>query len=309
MSVEHSTEIPAVSFVCRLCGSAEFTLWKKGNVEGPLSSEDFLITSADYGVTADVYRCNHCGFAQCPDLAEVLGYYEQLEDTRYEEGRRERAIQARRILKRIQQFRASGKLLDVGAGSGMLVEQAREMGFEAEGIEPSGWLCEKAREHGLTVHQGVLPHSQAQGPYDVVVVMDVIEHVPDPLGLLAEVRKVAAVGGVVVVVTPDVRSIAARVLGRKWWHYRVAHVGYFDRKTLESAGSRVGLKLLRTYRPGWYFPLDYIVERVERYLPRFLRLRPPRFFRRIVLPVNFGDSLLQVFEVRSPDANGDQELR
>jgi len=307
-------------FVCRICGAGGLGLYlhKPGNVRQDLTAEDFRITNSDYGVTADIYRCGNCGFLQCPDLGETLGFYEQLEDPRYEQDRRARGIQARKVLERIEGFRRRrgsstgagdtpatctgrmpvprGRLLDVGAGSGILVEQAVAMGYEAEGVEPSRWLCERARGHGLTVHEGVLPHPEVYGPYDVVVVMDVIEHVADPVGLLIEARKCAAPGTIVAVVTPDVRSVAARLLGRRWWHYRVAHVGYFDKKTLRLAGEKAGLRLLRVHRPPWYFPLDYIVERVGRYLPRFLRMRGPRFCRRIVLPVNFGDSLLAIFD-------------
>lgn len=303
-------------FVCRICGAGGLELDKPGNVGRPLAAEDFRITNSDYGMTADIYRCGDCGFLQCPGLGETLGFYERLEDPRYEEDRRARGIQARKVLERIERFRwcdgsstgtgrvpvLRGRLLDVGAGSGILLEQAKAMGYEAEGVEPSRWLCERARQHGLTVHQGVLPHPEAHGPYDVVVVMDVVEHVADPVGLLREARQVAAAGGLVAVVTPDVRSVAARLLGRRWWHYRVAHVGYFHKKTLRLAGEKAGLKLLRVYRPPWYFPLDYIIERVGRYLPRFLRMRGPRFSRRIVLPVNFGDSLLGIFEVAGPAA-------
>jgi len=278
---------------CWVCGGGTLVLRKPANYPGVLDSRAFAITDSNYGVTGAIYQCPECGFLQCPELPEVTGFYEQLEDEAYEAGRSPRSLQSRKILEQVTNDQRAGRLLDVGAGSGMLVEQALQMGYRAEGIEPSRWLQSQAVERGLPVHLGILPSPHCRGPYDVVTLIDVIEHVLRPLELLRAIRSVLAPGGVLAVVTPDVRSLAARLLGWRWWHFRVAHVGYFDKSTLELAAGRAGFALAAFRRPGWYFSGDYLWERAWKLAG--LRRRPaPRVLRRITVPLNPRDSLLAI---------------
>jgi len=76
-------------------------------------------------------------------------------------------------------------------------------------------------------------------------------------------------GGALLVVTPDVSSVAARVMGRWWWHYRVAHVGYFNRTSMAKAMREVGLQIEFDTFATWRFPASYLAERFGRYLPVF----------------------------------------
>lgn len=280
---------------CWVCGSQAMELVKPSNINGALNSRTFAVTDSKYGTTGNIQRCKNCGFMQCSELADVLEYYENLEDASYEQGRAERAIQAKRLLNVAQKYRPQGRLLDIGAGSGILVEQAIKMGYNAEGIEPSKWLQHQARKHGLPVYLGTLPHPDLTGLYDVVTLIDVIEHVPKPVQLLLSICNVISENGIVVVVTPDVGSLAPRMLGWKWWHFRVAHVGYFNRETLAMAVDKAGFRLLRMKRPSWYFSADYLFERVMTYMPPFLRIAAPSFLRKIVIPLNLADSLLGIY--------------
>ncbi len=279
---------------CWVCDGVRLDVAKRGDLARDLESRDFAITDAHYGRTGEIHECADCGFLQCSEQSDVLGFYESLVDEVYDETRGARALQARRLLQQIRPPRPGGRLLDVGAGSGILVAQATELGYRAEGVEPSAWLQRRAVERGLAVELGTLPHPQLGGPYDVVTLIDVVEHVPDPVGLLERAREVTAPDGVVAVVTPDVGSLAARLLGWRWWHFRVAHVGYFSTATLKLALQRAGLGEPRLSRPGWYFPADYLVERVNTYLPRVLRVPAPRWLGGIRVPLNLRDSLLAI---------------
>jgi 2-polyprenyl-3-methyl-5-hydroxy-6-metoxy-1,4-benzoquinol methylase len=280
---------------CWLCGSDRLLLSKSSNLSQRLDSMAFQITDARYGVTGSIYRCVACGFYQCSELDDVLGFYETMNDEGYESTRSCRALQARELLKTVASFLPNGRLLDIGAGSGILVEEALSMGYAAEGIEPSQWLWRKAVERQLKVHHGILPHEEIQPDFDIVCMVDVIEHVPDPLGLLREAGRVMSSQGVGVVVTPDVGSIAARMLGSKWWHYRTAHIGYFNQQTLTLALSKAGFVPIAVHRPSWYFPLDYLLQRLLGYLKIAVPARVASLARHITVPLNLRDSLLVVF--------------
>lgn len=283
---------------CWICGSPNLELAKHSNIQKTLSSEAFAITDSHYGTTGEIQRCRNCGFLQCSNLNNVLSFYEQLEDAPYEQGRAERMLQAKKMIKIVQKYQPQGRLLDIGAGSGILVEQALKMGYQAEGIEPSKWLQNQAQKHGLPVYLGIFPHAQLTGAYDIVTLVDVIEHVSHPVELLSNISQVISEGGILIVVTPDVGSLLARILGWKWWHFRIAHIGYFNRKTLAMALDKAGFKLLSMTRPTWYFTADYLFERVNKYLPSFLRMPAPKFLKNVVVPLNLRDSLLGIYTLK-----------
>ncbi len=281
---------------CWVCGSGDLIRIKESNIGDDLTSRNFAITNFDYGTTGELSRCEKCGFIQCTDLEDVIGYYEDLEDLEYENGRKERLLQEQKVISGIQKVHPGKKLLDVGAGSGMLVEAAIRAGYRAEGIEPSKYLQKIAVGHGLPVHLGTFPHEETPGPYDVITFIDVLEHVTNPLELMTDLRNALKDDGILVLVTPDIRSFMARFLKYRWWHYRVAHIGYFSKKTLSILAGRANLELIRLKRPTWYFTAHYLAVRTLSFFPKFLRFKVPGFMENIIIPLNLRDSILAFYK-------------
>jgi SAM-dependent methyltransferase len=233
---------------------------------GRLTAADLSPTCHRPGAHGDLYRCGRCGTVQQADVphgAELIGLYRAMEDSNYlgeEAGRR---ATARRLLDRIErQTPARGRLLDVGCGHGLLLDEARRRGWRVLGLEPSV----AARAHatgvlGLDVDDATLADLPPEARFDAIVLADVLEHVDDPA---LELRRCAAhlqPGGTVCVVTPDPGSRTARLAGASWWGYLPAHTFLLPRRTLrrviEEAGLRVaadvGLRrtfTLRTWAGG-----------------------------------------------------------
>lgn len=132
--------------------------------------------------------------------------------------------------------------------------------------------------------------------YDVVTMIDVIEHVSYPAALLQKGRLLLKDDGIVVVVTPDLGSVFAKLLGWKWWHFRMAHIGYFDMATLSLLAENCGLRCVFSQRPSWHLSCGYLAERLHRYLPRWLRFLPPEWVGRKVVRLNLRDSLLCIYQ-------------
>lgn len=263
-------------------------------MQSRLSTENFKITDANYGDTLDIYLCPTCGFYQCSSAEDIQKFYAEMEDEDYEDARGQRAIQARHLLKCLQKHINSGRLLDVGAASGVLVEQALDLGYQAEGIEPSTFLYRNARALGLPVLHEIIPHAEIVGPYDIITLIDVIEHVSDPVTLLRQATSLLAPDGILVVVTPNVKAPIARLLGWNWWHFRIAHIGYFNRASLSKLLARVDLAPFDWSSPTWYFPASYLYERALRYLPDGIRHAPPKFMSKLVVPINLFDSFMVI---------------
>lgn len=280
---------------CWICGANSWRLFKESTLNGAISPDDFKITDARYGHTGRIEQCQQCGFKQVKDVDSVLKFYESLEDSAYDQGREQRGLQARKILEAVQRHKKGGRLLDVGAASGILLEQAAKLGFQGEGVEPSKSLAKSAQSAGLNVHLGIFPHPAVQGPFDVISLVDVIEHVPIPVPLLKDIAAHLKPDGVGVLTTPDVESLVARRLGPRWWHFRVAHIGYFGKQTMKKALDAAGLEILELSSPAWYFTYDYACERAMVYFPKPLRFRMPGFLRESTIKVNFYDSMQIIF--------------
>jgi len=224
--------------------------------------------------------------------------YESLEDEGYDLGRHARTRQSRRLLRKLRKHGGAGRLLDIGAASGIFVEEALSMGFDAVGVEPSTSFAESAAQRNLPVLQGAFPHSDLPGPYDVISLVDVIEHVTDPVPLLRSIQAALAPDGLALIVTPDVRSLAAKLMGYRWWHYRLAHIGYFSRRTLMQALSVAGLEAVHVSRPWWYFSGQYLAIRALSYVPQ-LKLSAPEWLNTFTVPLNLADSLLVLAKNKS----------
>jgi SAM-dependent methyltransferase len=289
---------------CPICGEAGARRWKDSDVRTALEPGDLAITDRRYGTTLGILECR-CGFrfADPVELPDLVALYASLDDPAYEEGADARGAQQRALLARVRRERPGARtLLDVGAASGLLVAEAQARGLDAVGVEPSAALASRAVAHGLDVRTGVLPLPELDGrQFDIVTLVDVVEHVADPVPLLRAARDHVAPDGVMLVVTPDIASVAARALGKRWWHLRLAHVGYFDRATLTDALTRAGLFPMRWWRPGWVFEVRYLAERLSTYVPPVERLvervgDAPVLHRTI--PLNPRDSLAVIARPR-----------
>jgi SAM-dependent methyltransferase len=110
-----------------------------------------------------------------------------------------------------------GRLLDIGSGSGWLVEHLNTLGWRAEGLDFDPHAVEKARLRGLTVHLGDLASQRfPDGAFDVVSLCHSLEHVHDPLSWLVEIRRVLRPGGCVTIATPNSAALGQRVFGANW---------------------------------------------------------------------------------------------
>lgn len=290
---------------CWICGDPRHQLWKARSIEGRLRPEHLQITDRSYGATLTLLRCESCGFiyAEGDELSELLDLYSRLEDSGYQETLDTRALQMRWLVDQaLRDCPGAKTALDIGAGAGLLVRECAQRGLQAVGVEPSQSLVATGRERfGLTMHQGTFPHPELAGrKFDLVFLVDVIEHVSQPVELLRAAGEALTENGRFVLVTPDVGSLAARWGGHRWWHFRLAHVGYFSRATLTDALRRADLEPIRFARAKWFFPIGYLAERLSSYLPigwfnRLAQKTPGlRSLYRQTAPLNLFDSWLCV---------------
>jgi SAM-dependent methyltransferase len=107
---------------------------------------------------------------------------------------------------------ADARILDAGCGSGRTLVELAGYGAEVSGIELNDDAAELARRRGLgDVHVGRLEELPwDDGAFDLITCLDVIEHVPDDVTALAELRRVARAGGWLLVTVPAYQALWSR---------------------------------------------------------------------------------------------------
>lgn len=288
----------ALSGECPICDGKELSLYRPVAQKGrPLNPS---ITNPSYGIPENLVRCLRCGvvFANpLPSEETLRSLYGKMKDETYleeEEGRRRMAEESLLLMER---FVRPGRLLDVGCFSGFFLDVAQKRGWEGIGIEPSSWARKFAEEKfGLQILERTLKEASfPEATFDAVSLIDTLEHLRDPKGDLLEARRILKPEGVLYLSAPDIGSLAARLLGNRWWGFRQEHLVYFSKKTLSDLLEKVGFVILsrRAYRR--VFTIEALLRRLKEMSPWAYRLaRPIGWFPslgRRHLVVNFFDQM------------------
>ena len=136
-----------------------------------------------------------------------------------------------------------GRLLDVGSGSGEFLSTMRKRGWAVMGVDVDPAAVRAARRaYGLEVHLGAVADLVAKGlQFDAITASHVIEHVRDPVGLLAQCRRLLRPGGRVVLRTPNARSHGLARYGAAWRGLEPPrHLHLFTAEALAACAARAG---------------------------------------------------------------------
>lgn len=167
----------------------------------------------------DLRRCRSCGTiftARLPEADESKDYADYYSAANLEERPLVRARLAQ-VVASLEPYRQTGRWLDVGCGAGTLMRAAADGGWDVEGTEVSEGAAQAVRAAGFDVHVGDLAELDLPvASFDVVSLVEVVEHVPDPDALLARIAQLVRPGGATYVTTPNGHGISGRALGERW---------------------------------------------------------------------------------------------
>lgn len=241
---------------CPLCGGervdALYTLQHQGG--------DYIGSYA-----SSIVQCVRCGFIfqnPQPTSEMLLRYYLHDQSSSGQISRdRSRGSAYWRLMESLAKMvgelnpRKGAKLLDVGSGSGTIVQMLREFyEVEAEGIDPAPKAVALARESGIPVSQYSLEDFSGQaksGRYQIVTMFNVLEHLKNPRTLIARVRDLLAPGGHLVITVPDSRRPFLTLA--EFFSYE--HLSHFSSDTLANLLQAEGFRIDHWDAPPGTFPL------------------------------------------------------
>lgn len=162
-----------------------------------------------------ISQCNKCGLLATTAFlhensnvetlydvtpAEYASYCKQYLDSRL--------LSYRREMSKLERFRTTGRMLEIGSGYGFFLEMAKKKGWSAVGVEISKYACEIAAGKGCEAYNCTLQDAPfTPESFDVIVMWDVIEHFTSPAAVIRQCLNLIRPGGALVIKTPDARAL------------------------------------------------------------------------------------------------------
>lgn len=287
---------------CNFCGSNDYDVIYNANIDytEPIAARE-LSTHNVYRRHHRVVRCRKCGlvYSNPHDRAEeIIKSYRQMKDFGYLKEERGRKIGFNKIIEKIDRImrRNTYELLDVGCSFGFLLDVARSNGWHTYGVELSDFASEYARTKlGLNVYSGQLTDfTFAKGQFNVITMCDILEHITDPIAHLRATYKYLEDEGLLVITTPNIESLLAKLFKQKWlWLLRL-HIYYFSPNILAEVLRDIGFDIIEIGTIGKTLTVAHLVQRLKLYnnllykiLSRGIKYLP--IFKNVPITVNLGD--------------------
>ena len=227
-------------------------------------------------------RCEQCDFLQVRDQPSPDALLELYGPAYFQHGKyRDEFALARENARRLQLLQSVGlasgsRILDAGCASGEFLAAASPR-YEVWGVDVAESAVAEARRRcpaaahritsGFLEQQTFEPES-----FDSVVLWDVIEHVWDPVSVSKTVARWLKPGGVLVMSTPNVGSLTARVLGSRWAFLTVPeHLGLFSQQSMTLlVNERLGFRLRHWSSRGKWANVGFVFYKARRVAPRLV---------------------------------------
>jgi 2-polyprenyl-3-methyl-5-hydroxy-6-metoxy-1,4-benzoquinol methylase len=154
-----------------------------------------------------------------------------------------------------------GKVLEIGCGSGILLNNLRALGWDVEGVDFDANVAPIARKNfNIEVQTGSpIERNYPDNCFDAIIMSHVIEHIHDPLAVLATCRRILKPGGKLILLTPNIESLGYQTFRAAWMPLEPPrHLYLFSAATIRTLIERSGLQILdlkttARFANAWFF--------------------------------------------------------
>lgn len=250
--------MPAACRVCRQPLPADRLLRFDGMPAAAQFMPDATTVAQDKAEALDIYQCGGCGLVQTGN-APVPYYRDVVRAAAFSDEMR--AFRRRQFAAFVEKYGLRDKkVVEIGCGRGEYLALLAEAGIAAHGVEHAEDAVRQCMATGLRVQRGFVDRPDcrlADAPFDGFVVLNFLEHWPDPNGALAGIGHNLTPGGIGLVEVPNFDMILRR---RLFAEFIRDHVFYFTRETLETTLRLNGFEVIECAEV-WH---DYILSAVVR---------------------------------------------
>lgn len=234
---------------CPVCGS--------GNIEKRFSCTDHFLTGEDFNINA----CADCKVlitSPQPQKETIGSYYQSEQYVSHSDTKKGlinklyhlvRDISVRRKYRLISRHKSKGAILDIGCGTGYLLNRFKQKGWMTKGIEPETGAREFAvSSFNLDVDDETALEQLSQSSFDVISMWHVLEHVHDVNDRMKRMLSLLKQDGVAIVALPNHASYDAKVYGAHWAAWDVPrHLYHFNQTAFKNLLEATGFELIATY--------------------------------------------------------------
>ncbi|MDZ4727648.1 MAG: class I SAM-dependent methyltransferase [Leptospira sp.] len=216
--------------------------------ECPLRREQTCNWNFHYSTTGNypglsIYKCESCGLQSLyprPKQSELYdeGYYKgKAEYTYIDEREKEkyfRYVWISRIKNIMKNKKGLGHFLDIGSSFGGFLRVANELGFTVQGVEISKYASNYANDTGIATFNGsILEAKFPNNSFDVITLIEVIEHLENPNLVFPELERILKPGGLLVLQTANFDGWQAKNAKESYHYYMPGHVFYYTDSILK----------------------------------------------------------------------------
>ena len=150
-------------------------------------------------------------------------------------------MQVALLKKHLPSTPSPARLLEIGCGEGLLLGELQRASFHVQGVEASETASAAARAAELNVATGYFPHPAVRGPFDCVVMSQVLEHLERPREILVEIAAILAPRGRLLLVQTHWLGVMPQRYREKWYAWvPEQHFWHFTPRGLETLAAPLG---------------------------------------------------------------------
>lgn len=206
-----------------------------------------LFTKNDFALI----KCSTCGLVKVDNILEIFDvknydYYKNKtilsRQELYNPINRKRYIS---LLMRLEQYRKNNTLLDIGCGEGQFLSAAEELNWQAKGIELAPYAVEICQKFDIQAVCGNFLQTDFRNDYyDIITMLDVLEHLTQPREFLIKAYNLLRKGGALLFTTPNFNCLNRLLLQRNWRWIHKEHLFYFTPYTIKKLIKNINFKIL-----------------------------------------------------------------
>lgn len=198
--------------------------------------------------------CPVCGFVfseRVPSPEELARYYSTYPATPPLSPITRRRFQE--LIEGMEALVQGRTMLDVGCGRSDLLDVAQARGWTTHGTELHPAAVELGRSKGHRMHEGPLRvEDHGDRRYDLIVSVEVLEHLTSPMEEVQRMARLLAPGGVLYITTPNFDALNHTIAGPRWRMFNhPEHLCFFTRRTIDRCFRSNGLRKVRLRTTGF----------------------------------------------------------